>query len=132
VIATLLDAGIPLNITAICDSNQVLPLVSLFGRVPVIVSVFAGRIADTGRDATQHIAAVRHMLWGAPKTEILWASTRQVYNIVEAELNGADIITMTPDLVGKLVLRGKSLSAMTVDTVKQFAADAKAAGLEVA
>ena len=114
--------GIKINATAIMTMEQI----NVVGRElvgPSILSIFAGRIADTGRDPTPFFteaARVKH-----DKTEILWASTREVYNVKQAEQAGADIITMTPDLIKKMDLFGKDLAQYSLDTVKMFHSDSK-------
>ena len=96
---------------------------------PAILSIFAGRIADTGRNPVPFFtaaAAVKH-----DKTKILWASTREVLNVKQAEQAGADIITLTPDLIKKMELFGKDLNQYSLETVKMFHNDAKEAGFQL-
>lgn len=106
-----------LNITAVMCGTQI---EALQGKVHPhhIVSVFAGRIADTGRDPCQIIRKARKL-----KCKILWASAREVFNVYQAEECGCDIITLSPDLIAKLDLHGKNLAEYSLETVKQFYAD---------
>jgi transaldolase len=95
----------------------------LFPNTPAILSIFSGRIADTGRDPTPFITEalrVKHH-----STKILWASTRELYNIHQALQVGSDIITCSPELVRKMTLFGKDLLQYSLETVKQFEEDAK-------
>ena len=125
--------GVQLNVTAICALEQVEgTLRALEGGAPAIVSVFAGRIADTGRDPVPLMKEAR-ALCDASKTraELLWASPREVLNVVQAEQAGAHIITIPPDMLKKLDLFGKSLAEYSLETVRMFRADAEAAGYEL-
>ena len=106
-----------LNITAVMTQQQIDELRPVVARHH-IVSIFAGRIADTGRDP---IYTVKHAQQLGAK--ILWASTREVLNISQAEECGCDIITLTPDLIEKLVMHGKSLTEYSLETVKMFRND---------
>lgn len=108
-------ANLNLNVTAIMTSRQLSHIAPVM-RSHHIASVFVGRIMDTG--AMPH----RPVPW---KTKLLWASTREVFNIEEATRAGYDIITMTPDLLGKLALRGKDLTEYSLETVRQFHEDGK-------
>jgi transaldolase len=126
VIATLLSEGIAVNVTAICNVDAIAPLLPLFGIRPVIVLVFAGRIADTGRDACYHMFLARQMLASKPNTQLLWASARQVYSIMEAEAAQCHIITVTPDILRKLSGLHRDLRDLTLSTVQQFHNDATA------
>lgn len=132
-IRRLAGAGVQLNITAILTVSQVRGVAEcLKADVPAVVSVFAGRIADTGRDPEPILKASKALLEGLPKAQLLWASSREVLNIFQAEACGCDIITVTPDLLRKLAsLRGKDLGELSLDTVKMFDADAKAAGFQL-
>jgi transaldolase len=99
--------------------------------VPSYVSVFAGRIADTGRPALPIMAAAVELLKMAPASELIWASPRELYNIMEADLAGCHIITATPDVLKKLSLIGYDLDAYSLDTVKMFYNDAVSAGFKL-
>jgi len=125
--------GVRLNITAILTLAQVRGVAdALNPSVPSVVSVFAGRIADTGVDPEPLMRACGAMLSGQPKAELLWASVREVLNIFHAERCGCQIVTVPHDILGKaLKLVGTPLDALSLDTVKQFDADARAAGFSV-
>jgi len=105
-----------LNITAVMTASQFIYLQTV-NRSHHIISVFAGRIADAGRSPPRIPSMFR--------AKLLWASTRQTADIDEAEMKGYDIITMTPDLIAKLPLRGKDLHEYSLETVKQFHEDGK-------
>lgn len=119
--------GVQLNVTAILTAKQIHDVRGALGNAPAIVSVFAGRIADTGVDPVKVIREG----WGTPRGrthKILWASAREVYNVVQAE-QCCDIITLTPDLIAKLALFGKDLTRYSLETVQQFHNDAKGIAL---
>ena len=97
--------------------------------MPSVVSVFAGRIADTGRDPMPVMRASRALLEGLPKSGLLWASVREVLNIFQAEQCGCAIVTVPHDILGRAVrLLGTDLAALSLDTVRMFARDAVEAG----
>ena len=124
--------GMQLNVTAILTLAQVEQVVdALDPKVPSIVSVFAGRIADTGRDPIPMMTKAMEILKKKPLAELLWASTREVLNIFQAEACGCHIITVTPDILKKLSMRDKDLHELSQDTVKMFYADAQAAGFKL-
>jgi transaldolase len=128
-IGRLSDAGVKLNVTAILTLEQVRAVVdALNPDVPAIVSVFAGRIADTGRDPVPLMREAAKICSAKPKAELLWASPRELLNIFQAEECGCRIITVTSDLLRKLSMVGKSLDELSLDTVKMFYDDASAAG----
>lgn len=132
-ISKLAKSGIALNVTAITTLAQVERVRdALDAGVPAIVSVFAGRIADTGRDPAPVMEASRKALAARPKAELLWASPREVLNLYQAEAAGCHIITMGADLLGKLDLFGKDLDDYSIETVKMFHSDAVAAGFALA
>lgn len=132
VIRTLADEGVVLNVTALMSVEQVKAVAqSLNPKVPAIVSVFAGRIADTGRDPIPHMERCREALSALAKAELLWASPRELLNIFQADAMGCDIITVTNDLLAKLSLVGKDLDEYSLDTVKMFYRDAAAAGYSI-
>src|SRR5437016_2315963 len=122
----LAKEGVQLNITAILTLDQVRGVAeALNPAVPSVVSVFAGRIADTGVDPMPLMRKYLGMLKGLPKAELLWASTREVLNIFQAEECGCAIVTVPNDILAKAVkLVGIGLEAMSLDTVKMFAKDA--------
>ena len=126
----LAGAGVKLNVTAICTVAQVRDVArALEGGAPSVVSVFAGRVADTGRDPIPLMQESLTLCRAAGKlVELLWASPRELLNIIQAAEIGCDIITVTPDLLKKLELVGKDLGAFSLETVQMFFRDAQAAG----
>jgi transaldolase len=129
----LSHAGVKVNVTAIMTLAQVRDVVeALSGGAPSNVSVFAGRIADTGRDPVPMMAAAVELLRLAPGAELIWASPRELLNIWQADAVGCHIITATHDILKKLALVGKSLDDYSLETVKMFYDDAKAAGFSLA
>jgi transaldolase len=125
--------GVQLNITAILTLDQVRATAeALNPSVPSVVSVFAGRIADTGVDPAPIMRKCLGLLDAQPKAELLWASVREVLNIFQADDCGCHIVTVPHDILNKaLKLTGMDLSALSLDTVKMFAQDAQAAGFSV-
>ena len=125
--------GVQLNITAILTLDQVRGVAeALNPEVPSVVSVFAGRIADTGVDPEPIMRASRCLLEKQPKAELLWASVREVLNIFQAEACGCHIVTVPHDVLNKaLKMAGTDLGFLSLDTVKMFAQDAAAAGFTV-
>jgi transaldolase len=132
-IAELAKEGTQLNLTAILTLAQVRAVAEvLVPDVASVVSVFAGRIADTGRDPVPVIRASKALLDDLPKAELLWASVREVLNIVQADECGCDIVTVPHDILGKAIkFVGTDLTALSLDTVKMFAGDAEAAGFRL-
>ncbi len=131
-IQRLSAAGVKLNVTAILTLQQVREVVdALDANVPAIVSVFAGRIADTGRDPVPLMREAAEICSAKPKAELLWASPRELLNIFQAEETGCKIITVTSDILKKLAMVGKSLDELSLDTVKMFYNDASAAGFKL-
>ena len=125
----LSHAGIKVNITAILTLEQVQEVVNAVkGGAPSNVSVFAGRIADTGRDPVPLMTDAVGLLQIEPKAELIWASPRELLNIIQADAIGCHIITVTHDILKKLALIGKSLDDYSLETVKMFYDDARAAG----
>ncbi len=127
--------GIKLNVTALFTLEQIWATCqAIQGGAPAVVSVFAGRIADTGRDPMPLMKAAlemcRHV---SPKgeAELLWASTREVYNIVQANEVGCDIITVPFDILNKLSMYGTDLTRLSLDTVKTFKKDSDSAGFKL-
>ncbi|MBL8630571.1 MAG: transaldolase [Rhodospirillaceae bacterium] len=132
VIRTLAKEGVVLNITAIMTVEQVRDIAKCLNPdVPAIISVFAGRVADTGRDPIPHMIECREALKHLPKAELLWASPRELLNIFQANDMGCHIITVTNDVLAKLSLVGKDLTDYSLDTVKMFRTDAVAAGYSI-
>ena len=131
-IKELSDNGVKLNITAILTNNQVEDVVkSLNPNVPAYVSVFAGRIADTGVDPVPIMKNAVEIAKSKPKSEILWASTRELFNIFQAEQVGCQVITVPNGILNKLKLIGYDLEQYSLDTVKMFYNDALEAGYKL-
>ena len=131
-ISKLAGKKVKLNVTAIMTLAQVRDVVAaLDPEVPSYVSVFAGRIADTGYDPVPLMAASVEMLKVAPSAELIWASPRELLNIFQADEIGCQIITVTNDILKKISLVGYSLDDYSLDTVKMFYNDARAAGFEL-
>ena len=124
--------GIPLNVTAILTTAQVREVgQALAAKTPSIVSVFAGRIADSGVDPMPLMRACADILSDRPKAELLWASPRELLNVFQAEEVGCHIITATKDVLAKLSLVGKDLTQYSLETVQMFYRDAQAAGYQL-
>ena len=133
VMRTLASAGVIVNVTAIMTEQQVERVAEcLAPNVPAIVSVFAGRVADTGRDPVPVMRACLKVLANRPKAELLWASPRELLNIFQADEIGCHIITVSHDVLAKLSLVGKDLDDYSLETVKMFHRDATAAGFAIA
>jgi transaldolase len=125
----LAHAGIKLNVTAVMTLQQVRDIAACLVQSPSsYVSVFAGRIADTGRDPIPHMAAALSLLEPYPNLQLIWASPREVLNIFHADQIGCHVITVTHDLLKKLDVVGKPLDDYSLDTVRMFHEDAKKAG----
>ena len=128
----LSDAGVRLNITAILTLSQVQAVADAVKDGPEsIVSVFAGRIADTGLDPVPLMSEALEILQAAPKAELLWASPREVLNIYQANSIGCHIITATNDIIRKLSLASKDLAQYSLETVQMFYDDATRAGYQL-
>jgi transaldolase len=129
----LAKEGVQLNVTAILHLGQVRGVAeALNPAVPSVVSVFAGRIADTGHNPEPLMRAASCLLENQPKAELLWASVREVLNIFQAEACGCQIVTVPHDILNKAMkMVGLELSAVSLDTVKMFAQDALAAGFSL-
>ena len=125
--------GVKLNVTAILTLAQVDGVArALNPKVPAVVSVFAGRIADTGVDPMPQMRESGKILAGLPRAELLWASVREVLNIFQADACGCAIVTVPHDILAKAMkMVGTDLSVLSLDTVKLFAVDAKAAGFSL-
>lgn len=120
---------VKMNVTAIMTNSQVRDVVdALNPNIPSYVSVFAGRIADTGRDPIPIMTAAVEILKLAPASELIWASPRELLNIVQADLIGCQVITVTNDILKKLSTLNYDLEAYSLDTVKMFHRDALEAG----
>ncbi len=128
-IQRLSEAGVRLNITAMLTLDQVEQVADAVRNGPEsIVSVFAGRIADTGLDPVPVMKEALEILQSAPRAELLWASPREVLNIYQADAIGCHIITATNDIIRKLSLAGKDLAQYSLETVQMFYDDAEKAG----
>ena len=125
--------GVQLNLTAILTLGQVRDVAAALNpAVPAVVSIFAGRIADTGVDPMAIMRESRVLLAGQPKAQLLWASVREVLNIVQAEQSGCHIVTVQHDILAKAAkLLGMDLGELSLDTVKMFANDAASAGYKL-
>jgi transaldolase len=131
-IARLSASGVKLNITAILTLDQVRAVIAAIdASTPAIVSVFAGRIADTGRDPVPLMREAAAIVSAKPKAQLLWASPRELLNVLQAEEAGCHIITVTGDILKKLAMVGKPLEELSLDTVKMFYNDAAAAGFRL-
>jgi transaldolase len=132
VIRELSQKGVKLNVTAIFATDQVKEVVShLQSDVPSIISVFAGRIADTGRDPMPIMRQSKELIKNCTACELLWASPREVLNVFQADEVGCDIITATPDILNKLDLYNKDLLEFSLETVQTFYNDATQAGFKI-
>jgi len=132
-IKELAGEGVKLNVTAILTLEQVKGVAgALNPKVPAVVSVFAGRIADTGFDPVGIMTGSKTILKNLPHAELLWASVREVLNIFQANDCGSHIVTVPHDILGKAIkMAGMDLGELSLDTVKMFANDAKAAGFSL-
>jgi transaldolase len=125
----LAQDGVQLNVTALLPLDQVRDISgALAGGPPACISVFAGRIADTGIDPVPLMSAALEILRMYPNLELIWASPREVLNVVQADGIGCHIITATSDILKKLHLLGKDLHEYSLDTVKMFHQDAVKSG----
>jgi transaldolase len=125
----LSHSGVKLNVTAILSLDQVRETASAIAEgVPAYISVFAGRVADTGRDPVPLMASAIELIKGAPRVELIWASPRELLNVFQADAIGCHVITATNDILKKLPLVGRDLAEYSLDTVKMFHRDATSAG----
>jgi transaldolase len=132
-VQNLAKSGVKLNVTALTDLSQVEEMAGrLKGGPPAYISVFAGRIADTGRDPVPIMAKAVEILAAAPNAELIWASPRELFNVFQANAIGCHVITATNDILKKLPLVGKDLLEYSLETVKMFQSDAEAAGYKFA
>jgi transaldolase len=133
VLRTLAAEGVVINVTALMNTDQVRAVAAMLDPdVPAIVSVFAGRIADTGIDPVPLMRKCKDILASRPKSELLWASPRELLNIFQADEAGCDIITVSHELLAKLSTIGKDLDQYSLETVQMFHRDAAASGFEIA
>jgi transaldolase len=131
-IKKLSEAGVKVNVTAVTTLAQVRDAAfNLAGGPASYVSVFAGRVADTGRDPVPMMAAAVELLRPWPQIELIWASPRELWNVFQADSVGCHVITATNDILKKLSLVGRDLSEYSLDTVRMFKADAEAAGYQL-
>lgn len=131
-VESLSRQGVKLNVTALMTNEQVRDVAArLNPTVPSYISVFAGRVADTGRDPVPQMKAAVELLKGMPQAELIWASPRELLNIFHADEVGCHIITVTNDILKKLDLVGKNLEEYSLDTVKMFYNDATSAGFAI-
>ena len=129
IVRRLSHAGVKLNVTALLSLAQGRDVVgAVAGGAPSCISVFAGRVADTGYDPVPLMTAAVEMLRVAPGAELIWASPRELLNIFQADAIGCHIITVTHDILTKLSTVGRSLEDYSLDTVKMFHTDATQAG----
>lgn len=129
---SLSQSGVKLNVTAIFTESQVAETIkSLEGGAPSVISVFAGRIADAGVDPVPMMKNFAIETSKHTQMELLWASPREILNLVQAESVGCDIITMTPELFAKIPSLGKDLSEFSLDTVRMFYTDAVSSGFKL-
>ena len=131
-IGRLSNAGIQVNVTALMTVEQVRGISEVLNAdVPAIISVFAGRIADTGVDPVPVMKEALEVMRDRPKAELLWASPRELLNIFQADSIGCHIITATNDVLAKLAFVGKDLDAYSLETVEMFYKDAASAGYSI-
>ena len=132
VIKYLNNKKIPLNVTAVFDFNQVKSIKKIYdGKTPIIISIFSGRISDTLRSPSKLVKQSVSIFKKFKKAEILWASTREIYNIIDAEKVNCDIITISPSILAKYKLKNYSINKLNLDTVKMFRSDALKANLKL-
>jgi transaldolase len=130
-IRDLVGHGVKVNVTAILAEQQITETAACLGDVPSYVSVFAGRVADTGRDPVPLMKEAVNILKGVRAAELIWASPREILNIYHAESVGCHVITVTHDLLKKTGLIGKDLKDFSLETVKMFHDDAQRAGFSL-
>ena len=128
----LSSRGVKVNVTALMTTAQVKAVTDVLDKaVPSYISVFAGRIADTGRDPLPLMAEAVNLMKPRPKAELIWASPRELLNIFQADAIGCHVITVTNDILKKLSIVGYDLDDYSLDTVKMFHGDAAAAGFRL-
>lgn len=131
-VETLSGKGVAVNVTAMFTLEQVQSVVDVLNpETPAILSVFAGRVADSGRDPVPHMKEAVRIAKAKPKAEVLWASPRELLNIFQADEVGCHIITVTNDVIKKLANVGKDLDVFSRETVQMFYDDASAAGYTI-
>jgi transaldolase len=127
-IQRLAQAGVKVNVTGLMTVDQARRAADCLADTPAVLSLFAGRIADTGCDPVPVVRDVRALIAGRPQIELMWASPREVLNLFQADAAGCHIITMTHDLLGRLSRVGQDLADLSLETVRMFYDDACAAG----
>jgi transaldolase len=131
ILPALAAEGVQCNLTALFTPAQVRAVSDALGdATPAFISVFAGRIADAGQDPLPVMREALAIMAPRPNQRLIWASPREVLNLVQADAIGCHVITMTPDLLAKLPGLGRDLDAFSLETVRMFLGDAQAAGLE--
>ncbi len=132
VVRKLVDQGVKVNVTALMTGNQVKSVFEVLdSRVPSYISVFAGRIADTGRDPLGIMSESLKVMKSNKTSELIWASPRELLNVFQADSIGCHIITATSDILNKLKLVGKDLEEYSLETVQMFRDDAISSGYEL-
>jgi transaldolase len=131
-VRVLVRSGVKVNVTALMTDEQVALVADcLADDVSAFVSVFAGRIADTGRDPVPVVGRALERLRPFPSAQLIWASPRELLNVFQADAVGCHVITATPDVLAKLSLVGKELDAFSLDTVRMFRRDAVSSGYRI-
>jgi transaldolase len=131
-LADLTERGVPLNVTAVTTLAQVAEAVdAIDSGPPGFVSILAGRIADSGVDPTPLVADASEITASSSATELIWASAREVLNVVQADRAGCHAITLTPALIARLDRLGRDPAQISLDTIRSFHEDALAAGLSI-
>ena len=131
-IENLANQGVKVNVTAIMTYEQVIHILPAMVKCPAgYISVFAGRIADTGLDPLPIMIEVVELVKNYPHLEIIWASSRELYNVIQADEIGCHIITITNDIFKKVSMIGKDLTELSLDTVKMFYKDATESGFSI-
>ena len=132
VISSLVGSGVKVNVTALMTQDQVERVLTVLDpKIPSFISVFAGRIADTGRDPVPIMSKILQTVSSNKRTELIWASPRELYNVIQANEIGCHIITATNDILNKLNLIGKNLDEYSLETVKMFYNDGLSSGLKI-
>jgi len=132
VVKYLSDSGVKLNVTAVMTTTQVQKIVSVLNsQTPAYISIFAGRIADTGVDPISIMQESLRIMKSIPKAELIWASPRELLNVIQADKIGCHIITATADIIKKLDLIGKDLALYSLETVEMFKNDATKSGYAI-
>jgi len=132
IIKNLTNSSIKVNVTAIFTIEQIQNILNYFDdKTPAIISVFAGRIADSGIDPIKMMSDCQKLISKKKNLELLWASSREVLNIFQAEESNSHIITIAPDILNKIKFLNKNLNTFSLETVKDFYRDAKSAGFKL-